>query len=133
MRYLPDKFLAYIQNINIKSWWYLSAAWISLGQQKRCRGKDHAAWNAVKYSNIFTEMENIAPSWPIFLVFLLKITKTLHTGQCGGKSYTATCLFASRDFTMRGQKKHINESFSQSLSENWESKQWPGQTSDEHF
>ena len=33
-------------------------------------------------------------------------------GQCGGKSYTATCLFASRDFTMRGQKKHINESFS---------------------
>ena len=52
------------------------------------------------------------------LVFLLKITKTLHMGQCGGKSYTATCLFASGEFTMRGQKKHINESFSQSLSEN---------------
>ena len=49
-------------------------------------------------------------------------------GQCGGKSYTATCLFASGDFTMRGQKKHINESFSQSLSENWESKQWADQT-----
>ena len=53
-----------------------------------------------------------------FFLFLLKITKTLHMGQCAGKSYTATCLFAPGDFTMRGQKKHINETFSLSLSAN---------------
>ena len=38
-----------------------------LGQQKCCRTKDHDAWNALKYSKIFIEMENVAQSWPFFL------------------------------------------------------------------
>ena len=89
-----------------ESWWYLSEACISLGQQKRCRAKDHAAWNAVKYSQKhFHRNGKYCPELTNFLDIFIENYKNTPHGTMWWKILYSNLSFCLERFYNAGAEK----------------------------